>query len=166
VIGKEEFAVRKQQLEAERATAHADLVAVDAEIETRGARGIDIQGSLRSITRLSDIYAELEGPAERRRLLETCLDRLIVGRGAVELRVPVQPAICLAGYSTALGTPGASHRNAHRRRRCMNCRRTQSSSAVSRPVDEAHELPADRRWCPCRVAPGSEAHPDAAALYQ
>jgi hypothetical protein len=37
VIGKEEFAVRKQQLEAERATAHADLVAVDAEIETRGA---------------------------------------------------------------------------------------------------------------------------------
>jgi hypothetical protein len=95
VIGKEEFAARKQQLETQRAAAHADLAAVDAEIQARDARDIDIQGSLRSIARVSDIYAELEEPAERRRLLETCLDRLIVGDGAVEVHVPVQSAIVI-----------------------------------------------------------------------
>ncbi len=57
---------------------------------------MDVPGALRSIRGLSDIYVELHEPAERRRLLETCLDRLIVGEGAVEIHVPAQPAIVVA----------------------------------------------------------------------
>jgi hypothetical protein len=96
VIGKEEFAARKLQLEAERAAGRTKLAAMDAEIAARAGRGIDIHASVRSIGQLSDVYAELDEPAERRRLLETCVDRLIVGDGVVEVRVPVQPAFVIA----------------------------------------------------------------------
>ena len=88
LIGKGEFAARKQHLEAERAAVRADVSSVDAEIDACGARDIDIPGALRSIARLIDIYADLDEPAERRRLLQTYLDPLIVHAGGVEVHVP------------------------------------------------------------------------------
>jgi hypothetical protein len=87
-IGKQEFAARKQHLEAEQLAARADLSAVDAEIDARSARNIDMPSAVRSIARLIDVYTELDEPAERRRLLEASLDRLIVHDGGVELHVP------------------------------------------------------------------------------
>jgi site-specific DNA recombinase len=90
VIGKDEFAARKRQLELEGAAARARSAAIEAEIEARGTRDADVYGALSSMHRLSDIYAELDEPTERRRLLETCVDRVIVGHGAVELHVALE----------------------------------------------------------------------------
>jgi len=55
--GRPGSAGRRGAVHGRGPAARADLAVVDAEIEARDARDIDNHGSLRSITRLSDIYA-------------------------------------------------------------------------------------------------------------
>ena len=93
LISKAEFADQKGLLEDERRTWGDELASVEAELEARGTTAIDIEGMLDSLRRLSDVYEELDEVAERRRLLETCLSRLVVYPDTVELHVPAYPTI-------------------------------------------------------------------------
>lgn len=87
LIGKAEFASRRAELEEGRTALVAELTQLDAEARERSASTIDIEGTLRSLGNLGDVYDELRTPPERRQLLATCLDRAILKPGEIELHV-------------------------------------------------------------------------------
>jgi hypothetical protein len=93
LITKAEFAEREERLEGERQDWEDELAGVAAELEVRAAMAADIEGTLASLRRLSDVYDELEEVSERRRLLEICLGRLVVHPEEVELHVPTYPTL-------------------------------------------------------------------------
>lgn len=88
LIDKGEFAARRRKREGERAATAQELAAIDAELGARAVATVDVDTALRSLGRLSDVYEELEEVAERRRLLETCLDRLTVHQAGLVVRMP------------------------------------------------------------------------------
>jgi site-specific DNA recombinase len=87
LIGKAEFASRRAELEEERAALTAELAQLDAEARERSASTIDIEGTLRSLRNLGDVFDELRTVPERRHLLATCLERAILKPGEIELHV-------------------------------------------------------------------------------
>jgi chromosome segregation ATPase len=93
LLGKAEFAARKARLDEERTATEEELATVEGELRARAATAIDLAGALAGLERLSDIYDELEDVSERRRLLETCLHRLVVREDRVELHAPAYPTI-------------------------------------------------------------------------
>ncbi|GIW07539.1 MAG: serine recombinase [Dehalococcoidia bacterium] len=93
LIGKPEFGARKARLDEERMATAEELATVERELRARAATAIDLAGALAGLERLSDIYDELEDVSERRRLLETCLHRLVVREDCVELHAPAYPTI-------------------------------------------------------------------------
>jgi hypothetical protein len=61
--------------------------------EARSAAGTDPAGVLASLERLVDVFEELEDMADRRRLLQQCLKRVIVRPEALEVHVAADPVI-------------------------------------------------------------------------
>ncbi|MPZ50970.1 MAG: hypothetical protein GEU75_17000 [Dehalococcoidia bacterium] len=94
LIGKDEFVQRKAHLDRERTETAKELASVEVELlHARNASSVDIGVTLESIRRMSDIYDELEEVAERRHIVETCLDRVVVGPTSVEFHIPTYPAM-------------------------------------------------------------------------
>ena len=65
LITKAEFAEREERLEGERQDWEDELAGVAAELEVRAAMAADIEGTLASLRRLSDVYDELEELSSR-----------------------------------------------------------------------------------------------------
>ncbi|MDA8217217.1 MAG: recombinase family protein, partial [Dehalococcoidales bacterium] len=93
LISKQEFAARRACLESERADLEAQLATIEAEMMARAASAIDIEGTVRGLRHLGDVFDELEDTSDRRRLLASCLDRVVVRRGALDLHVLAHPLI-------------------------------------------------------------------------
>ncbi len=111
LLTKEEFAARKARLEGERAARQAELAMVEAEIAARSSSAIDVEATARRLRRLGDVFDELEGTVERRALLATCLKRVVVRPGELELHVPAYP-VFLAGAEAIGEVSSQVHRAA------------------------------------------------------
>lgn len=91
LITKDEFTARKARLEGERASREAELTMIEAEIANRAASAIDVEATMQGLRHLGEVFGELEGTLERRALLATCLSRVVVRPGELELHVPAYP---------------------------------------------------------------------------
>jgi hypothetical protein len=111
LITKHEYAARKARLEVERAGLEAELPTLDGEIAARAVTTVDVEATMRGLRRLGDVFDELEGVVDRRRLLATCLNRVVPRLGEVELHVPAYPLLASA-VETGAGSakvPGWVH---------------------------------------------------------
>jgi site-specific DNA recombinase len=93
LIDREEFRRRKTSLDEERAEAMQQLAAADATMAARPLTATDVEATLASLRQVSDIYGELEEVSERRRLLQACLDRLVVCGDRVQFHLRSYPAL-------------------------------------------------------------------------
>ncbi len=93
LISKEEFTARRARLESECVAAEAELGQLDAELTARSSSQIDMGALASSLKHVADVYDELVDIADRRRLLGTCLNRVVVRGGALELHVPLYPLL-------------------------------------------------------------------------
>lgn len=84
---------------------------IEAELAARAASAIDIEATMRGLRRLGDVYDELEGTLERRALLATCLNRVVVRPGELELQVPAYP-VFLVGDEPSREISSQVHRAA------------------------------------------------------
>jgi hypothetical protein len=107
LITKEEFAHRRSQLAQEGNELAREIAQVEADLRVREESGIDITKTLGSLRHLRDVYDELEDVADRRQLLRSCLNRLVVREGALELHVPAVPLLLLANKKTGKTEAGA-----------------------------------------------------------
>jgi hypothetical protein len=92
LVSKQEFVSRKARLKAERTAFERDLAAAEPEIGARTASVI-VGATVRGLRRLADVFDELDDVKDRRRLLGTCLSRVVVRRGELELRVAAIPML-------------------------------------------------------------------------
>ncbi len=111
LVTKEEFAARKARLEGERAARQAELTMIEAEIAARSSSVIDVEATARGLRRLGDVFDELEGTIERRALLATCLNRVVVRPGELELHVPAY-SVFLVGDEASREVSDQLHRTA------------------------------------------------------
>lgn len=93
LIGKEEFAERRSRLDGERAIVATELTAAEAALAAQGGAIVEPPTILRELRRLSDVLAELEETGERRRLLMTVLDHLVIQEDVVQLHVADYPVL-------------------------------------------------------------------------
>ncbi|MDQ6673271.1 MAG: zinc ribbon domain-containing protein [Chloroflexota bacterium] len=93
LIGKDEYATRRTQLEAELIALHAAQHEAEQEIAARAQPGEEIRGVLASLERLLDVFESLEEIGERRRLLQQCLSRVVVRQESLEVHVMADPVI-------------------------------------------------------------------------
>ena len=93
LITKEEFSARCSQLESERAHLRADLGRLETEIGARLSSMIDVDATLRGLQRLGHVLDEPEDVRDRRRLISTCLNRVVVQESGLELHVPAYPLL-------------------------------------------------------------------------
>jgi site-specific DNA recombinase len=93
LITKEEFATRRSQLESQRANLSVDLGRLETEINARLSSMIDVDATLRGLQHLGDVLDELEDVRDRRRLITTCLNRVVVQDGGLELHIPAHPRV-------------------------------------------------------------------------
>ena len=93
LISKQEYANRRGSLEGERAALEAELAALETDLTARTASAIDIEGTLRGLRHLGDVFDELEDTRDRRRLLATCLHRVVARPGALELHLAALPLL-------------------------------------------------------------------------
>nr|MDA8218529.1 recombinase family protein [Dehalococcoidales bacterium] len=139
LITKAEFVDRKERLEGERQAWEDELAGVEAELEARAATAVDIEGTLASLRRLSDVYEELEEVSEQRRLLEICLGRLVIRPEAVELHPPAYPTLVVRlndGAEEETGAAGAG-RAARDGCRSRSSQRGQADVAAAEPSEQA-----------------------------
>jgi site-specific DNA recombinase len=104
LIGKGEFAARKPRLETERTALERELATLEAEIGARSATVVDVEATVRGLRRLGEVFDELDDVVDRRRLLASCLSRVVLRAGELELRVPAIPL--LAGPSEGADRAG------------------------------------------------------------
>ncbi|GIW07553.1 MAG: hypothetical protein KatS3mg060_2358 [Dehalococcoidia bacterium] len=97
LISKQEFAARKAHLDGERAALEGELAAIEAEVAARAVTAIDVEATMRGLRRLADVFDELRDVVDQRRLLATCLHRVVLKPGALELHVPASPLLLAAG---------------------------------------------------------------------
>jgi hypothetical protein len=93
LINKEEFAARRARLEGERAILQSELATIEVGIAERAAKVIDVAATVRTLRRVGDVFDELDEVVDRRRLLATCLNCVVVRPGEIELHVPAQPLL-------------------------------------------------------------------------
>jgi len=96
LIGKEEFAERRARLDADRAGVTAELASAEAALAAPSGPSGEPPAMLGEIRCLSDVFAELAETGERRRLLTTVIDRLVICEDGVQLHVPEYPAVMIA----------------------------------------------------------------------
>jgi Recombinase zinc beta ribbon domain len=97
LVTKQEYAARRARLEAERAALESELAALEADIAARAATSIDAEATMRRLRRLGDVFDALDDVVDRRRLLATCLSRVVVRQGTLELHVPAVPLLVGSG---------------------------------------------------------------------
>jgi len=100
LIGKEEYATRRSQLEAEHTALHATQREVEQEIAARAQPGEEIRGVLAGLERLLDVFESLDEVGKRRRMLHQCLSRVIVRQESLEVHVMADPVILPPDDST------------------------------------------------------------------
>ena len=93
LITKQEYAARKARLEGERATVDGELGTIEDEIAARAVAAIDVAATMQGLRRLGEVFDELLDVTDRRRLLATCLNRVILSPRAIELRVVAHPLL-------------------------------------------------------------------------
>jgi site-specific DNA recombinase len=93
LVTRQEYAARRARLEAERASLEGELGRLESEIAARSATSVDVEATARGLRRLGDVFDALEEVVDRRRLLATCLSRVVVRQGAIELHVPAVPLL-------------------------------------------------------------------------
>jgi site-specific DNA recombinase len=108
LITKGEFASRRSQLAEEGNELVREIAHIDADLRVREESAIDITQTLGSLRHLRDVYDELDEVADRRQLLRTCLNRLVVQESALELHVPAVSLLLLPNNKSGKTQPGAS----------------------------------------------------------
>lgn len=103
LVSKQEYAARRARLDADQASLEGELATLERDIAARAATSIDGEATMRGLRRLGDVFDALDDVVDRSRLLATCLRRVVVRQGAIELHVPAVPL--LAG--PAQGADGA-----------------------------------------------------------
>jgi transcriptional regulator with XRE-family HTH domain len=124
LVTKQEYAARRARLEAQKAALESELPTLEDDIAARAATSIDPEATMRSLRRLGDVFDALDDVIDRRRLLATCLSRVVVRQGALELHVPAvpllvgsrkgaerPPRVSSFGKSGAAGTPESGAQN-------------------------------------------------------
>ena len=97
-----------QRLEAGRQEVESDLAA-------RTDNGVDVRTILAGLDRLVDVFEALEDVADRRRLLQQCLSRIVVRAEGLEVhvrghRVIIPPEQPPEGRDSGETVPGFFHR--------------------------------------------------------
>lgn len=93
LISKQEFAERRARLQGELTSLDGELATIEDEFVACAASAIDVEGTLGSLRHLGDVMDELEDTSDRRRLLASCLSRVVVRPGALDLHVVAHPMI-------------------------------------------------------------------------
>ncbi|MFI5342155.1 MAG: recombinase family protein [Candidatus Methylomirabilales bacterium] len=115
LIGKEEFAARRAELDRDRQELETGLKDVATRLGSSPVGAVDFEASVGSLRDLAGVYEQLDFEG-RRALLCNVLSRVIVGDGEIQYGVYLIPE-CMGARA---GTPRTQRRNAPARRSRSN----------------------------------------------
>ncbi len=111
MITKDEFATRRKSLEAEKATAEQELMNVRTELAANELSRYDVESVVSTLRTLGEVFDHLEF-AERRELLRSVLEKVVVGKHSVTYNVFALPGLAIVDSSHTVNRSASIHASA------------------------------------------------------